>query len=79
MRGERGDRDRCDVLGVHEARCAIAGGQAEFTSRDRVPEEPLAEVLREPGRAHDRPLQPEVRAASSPSLCVLPAMLSSLA
>nr|WP_228826569.1 hypothetical protein [Nocardia abscessus] len=55
--GQRGDHHRGDVLGIHEAGGPIAGRQPQFPGADCIGEETLAEVLREPARPADRPLQ----------------------
>ncbi|MFC4008567.1 hypothetical protein ACFOY2_15150 [Nonomuraea purpurea] len=55
--GERGGCDVGDVVGVDERLTPLSGGQRQLTGTQGLHEQVLAEVLREPGRPQDRPLQ----------------------
>ena len=51
--GQGGDGDVGDVVSVHEWFGDVTRGQRDLTAEDVVEHVVLAEVLREPGGAHD--------------------------
>ena len=66
---QRGDRDVGDVLGVHERLGHVAARAGRPRRRARVGQEVLAEVLREPAAAHDRPLASPAAASRCSARC----------